>query len=478
MAVTRFKPFGWFGLGVALLLMAGCTGQSSANPTSPATTVSPISSTSLPGVTSSGPGSSTIASSIASSPAPASPSITRSAPSTTTKPPTTTTHPTKTTARTTTSAIPTGPWPTTLNAAQVKEAQAAITAYRGYYVFLSEALAAPGKSWTAEAAKWSADPVKSNDLKYFTETAKLGQHTSGAPVIYPKVTKVQPALVTLTACVDTTNVGFFDKSGNSIKAPNQSGVVLAASVASTNCSIQGKRFEPFVARYLRHRRLHQVMLATIRRLSIVLILTVAVGGTIGVSVAGATGTGVGCGPLGCGAGAADDGNPSDPSDPSSGSSGNSGNSTPPPCSAVALSPQPEASSPWWNGHTAAEGVVVHWVCTDGSEPVSLVPFFQANGTVTPPPVDPAVLAQQAYKQIPTPTPVMHFGPDEAQVAVKVPVWLWVDRPALNPVTVTAGAVSVTATPEVTSVTWSMGGPGRPDDQSGPVAATSTGGVHR
>ena len=215
MAVIRFTPFGCFGMGVALLLMAGCTGQSSANPTGSAATASPISSTSLPAVASSDPSSSTASSSIAPSTGPASPS------STTTEPPTTTTQPSKTSA--TTSAIPTGPWPTTLNAAQVKEAQAAITAYRGYYAFLSQALAAPGKSWTAEAAKWSADPVKSNDLKYFTATAQRGQHTSGAAVIYPKVTKVQPALVTLTACVDTTNVGFLDKLGNSIKAPNRSG---------------------------------------------------------------------------------------------------------------------------------------------------------------------------------------------------------------------------------------------------------------
>lgn len=226
-----------------------------------------------------------------------------------------------------------------------------------------------------------------------------------------------------------------------------------------------------MAGHLRYRRLHKVMLAPIRRLSIALILAVAVAGTIGASVAGATGTGVGCGPLGCGAGAADGGNPSGPSDPSSGNSGSGnsggGSNTPPPCSAVALSPPPEASSPWWGGHTAAEGVVVHWVCTNGSQPVSLVPFFQANGTVTPPPVDPAVLAQEAYKQIPTPTPVMHFGPDEAQVAVKVPVWLWVNRPALNPVTVTAGAVSVTATPEVTSVTWSMGDPVDPTTSPAP-----------
>ena len=80
----------------------------------------------------------------------------------------------------------------------------------------------------------------------------------------------------------------------------------------------------------------------------------------------------------------------------------------------------------------------------------------------PPPPDPAVLAQQAYQQIPIPKPDIHLGPNPDLVAVNIPVWLWVSRAQVAPVTVTAGGVSVTATPALTSVSWSMGEPANPD----------------
>ena len=76
----------------------------------------------------------------------------------------------------------------------------------------------------------------------------------------------------------------------------------------------------------------------------------------------------------------------------------------------------------------------------------------------PPPPDPAVLAQQAFQQIPIPKPDIHLGPNPDLVAVNIPVWLWISRAQVAPVTVTAGGVSVTATPALTSVSWSMGEP--------------------
>jgi hypothetical protein len=131
-----------------------------------------------------------------------------------------------------------------------------------------------------------------------------------------------------------------------------------------------------------------------------------------------------------------------------------------------MSLQPAADSPWWGinpdtgkSYTAADGQVVTWVCTGGLEPAVLVPFFRANGApAVPAPPDPAVLAQQAYRQIPIPKPVVHFGPDPSNVAVKVPVWLSIDKTDPAPVTVTAGGVTVTATPALKSVTWLMGEP--------------------
>jgi hypothetical protein len=145
----------------------------------------------------------------------------------------------------------------------------------------------------------------------------------------------------------------------------------------------------------------------------------------------------------------------------------------PACTEQPLSPQPAASSPWWDGQTAAEGQVVSWVCADGSTPVVVVPHFTASAAAAapgappaapapPPPPDPAVLAQQAYQQIPIPKPDIHFGPHPDLVAVNIPVWLWVSKVQVAPVTVTAGGVSVTATPALTSVSWSMGEPVDPD----------------
>src|SRR5664279_5835488 len=100
-----------------------------------------------------------------------------------------------------------------------------------------------------------------------------------------------------------------------------------------------------------------------------------------------------------------------------GGGGGGGANFAPACTEQPLSPQPAASSPWWDGQTVAEGQVVSWVCSDGSTPVVVVPHFAASGAAAapgappapPPPPDPAVLAQQAYQQIPIPKPDIHLG---------------------------------------------------------------------
>jgi hypothetical protein len=114
-------------------------------------------------------------------------------------------------------------WPADLTRQQVAEAQAAIAAYTGYYKLVDQAYAAPGKDWSAEAAQWAADPVKSSLLSNLAGTAQLGQYRTGSIAVHPTVTKVEPALVTMTDCVDATNVGFFDKDKISIKAPDAPG---------------------------------------------------------------------------------------------------------------------------------------------------------------------------------------------------------------------------------------------------------------
>lgn len=125
-----------------------------------------------------------------------------------------------------------------------------------------------------------------------------------------------------------------------------------------------------------------------------------------------------------------------------------------------MSPAPAPSSPWWGGHTAADGTVVHWVCTGGLVPSVVTPFFQANGAAAP--VDPAVLTyqatQEAYKKLPITDPAMEFGPDPQKIAVNFWTTLSVGNPGPVSATATAGTVSVTANASVTSVTWSMGEP--------------------
>jgi hypothetical protein len=82
----------------------------------------------------------------------------------------------------------------------------------------------------------------------------------------------------------------------------------------------------------------------------------------------------------------------------------------------------------------------------------------------PPPPDPAELARSVASQLTVPAPVLHVSSPGERVAVKVPVWLWVDdQPALT-ASVSAGGLTVTARAVLTSTDWSMGEPvGNPDE---------------
>ena len=182
------RPVGAVFVCLVLGLSASCTSSDGATPTSDSPSSVTPSSTALPSVTSISSPSSSVSSA--------------SSPSSTAAP---------------------ASWPADLSRQQVAEAQAAIAAYTGYYKLVDQAYAAPGKDWSSKAARWATDPVKSSFLKNLAGTAKLGQYGTGSIVAHPMVTKVEPALVTMTDCVDATNVGFYDRSGNSIKAPDASG---------------------------------------------------------------------------------------------------------------------------------------------------------------------------------------------------------------------------------------------------------------
>lgn len=85
--------------------------------------------------------------------------------------------------------------------------------------------------------------------------------------------------------------------------------------------------------------------------------------------------------------------------------------------------------------------------------------WSANGAppVAPAP-DPVELAQSAAAQIKVPAPVVHVGPRQDRIAVKVPVWLWVDDQPARTVSVSAGGLTVSASASLTSTDWSMGEP--------------------
>ena len=193
--------------------------------------------------------------------------------------------------------------------------------------------------------------------------------------------------------------------------------------------------------------------------------------------------GVGCDRGGCGAGAYAAGSPGSTNVvtpvKSSNTAGNGASNTdssgsdsspvdPGTCVWKALPTAPPAGSSLWAGNDPTAGYIEYTNCLSNGGALVVNPYrYVPNGApgvapAAPPPPDPAVLAQQAFQQIPIPKPDIHLGPNPDLVAVNIPVWLWVSRAQVPPVTVTAGGVSVTATPSLTSVSWAMGEPANPD----------------
>ncbi|MFJ2191654.1 ATP/GTP-binding protein [Kitasatospora sp. NPDC087861] len=145
-----------------------------------------------------------------------------------------------------------------------------------------------------------------------------------------------------------------------------------------------------------------------------------------------------------------------------------------------LATQPAAGDPSWAGHQPGDGAVYSVVCLtpDGGMSPSPDQWLQ-----NPPPgygggVDLAALAQQAVDTMQLTGPQIGMAPAPGSTGlVGMPVWMWtaVSPTAWGPNTksVTAGAVTVTATAHATQIAWSMGdghtvtctGPGTPYDPS-------------
>lgn len=146
-----------------------------------------------------------------------------------------------------------------------------------------------------------------------------------------------------------------------------------------------------------------------------------------------------------------------------------------------LDRQPPASDPSWAGHQPGDGAVYSVACRtpDGQElSAGPVQWLQS-----PPPgygggINVAVIAQQAVDKMLLTGPQIGMAPAPGKTGlVGMPVWMWT---TISPTTwgpnsksVTAGAVTVTATARATQIAWSMGdghsvtctGPGTPYDPS-------------
>jgi hypothetical protein len=114
--------------------------------------------------------------------------------------------------------------------------------------------------------------------------------------------------------------------------------------------------------------------------------------------------------------------------------------------------------------------------------------FQPSRTVQRPVVSPGVLAQQAYRLLPIPTPELGVNPpaDQPQL-VNLPTWLWVSQATwgTRTATVSVPGESVTATATPVQVAWVMGdgstvvcnGPGSAYDPTRPPDAQRSSCTH-
>lgn len=131
---------------------------------------------------------------------------------------------------------------------------------------------------------------------------------------------------------------------------------------------------------------------------------------------------------------------------------------------------PPANDPRWGGADPATNSLIMNLCNGGEPQYAVVPNGAA-APAAPPPPDPAVLAAQAIGQLQVPSPTMGIAPDPDRLAVNFLTYLWTQDPGPLSTTVELRGVSVTATAQLSSVTWVMGEPAK---GGGPAVVTCTG----
>ena len=143
------------------------------------------------------------------------------------------------------------------------------------------------------------------------------------------------------------------------------------------------------------------------------------------------------------------------------------------CYMAVADPQPPADEPVWEGRT--EGTVYRCMIYEPG----ITSWFETYVWVGPaePVVDPADLAQDAVAQMEIRPGEMGMSPPatpDRMSIVGLQTWLWVadqDEHTVGPITrsVTAGAVTVTATGHLDKIVWDMGD-GDPTTCDGPGTA--------
>ncbi len=179
---------------------------------------------------------------------------------------------------------------------------------------------------------------------------------------------------------------------------------------------------------------------------------------------------------GGGAGAGSGGGAASPPAAGSGSSGGSGGGGAGAplgeCSWRVLSPDPPASDSRWGGADPATNSLIMNPC-NGPGQFAVVPSGDAPGAAPAPaplpPPDPKVLAAQAIGQLSAPQPRATVAPSPDRLAVNLWSWLAVDDPGPVSTTVDLRGVSVTATAELSTVTWVVGEPTSIERGGAPIA---------
>ncbi|MFF4189070.1 ATP/GTP-binding protein [Streptomyces sp. NPDC001691] len=121
-------------------------------------------------------------------------------------------------------------------------------------------------------------------------------------------------------------------------------------------------------------------------------------------------------------------------------------------------PPPPPENLGWDGHKPDEKGAVYQVYCPGTMRVGVE--WIPDGVSAAPPIDAEVLAHRAVDSMKLLGPDIASPQAAGRYAVGVPMWLWVNKSPTtfgpNTATATAGAVTVSATAEVASITWTFG----------------------